>query len=119
LVLGWRTKDLATEEDAHRVAAELILQFNAHNPRPVDGPRRGLAATPGDDLIAAHPKQLGNPGYSPGRRHPRRDAWLLPRRPSSGTPSTLPLPPPATSPRSVERDRGARYADVSASAHPD
>jgi hypothetical protein len=68
LVLGWRTKDLATEEDAHRVAAELILQLNAHNPRPLDGPRRGLAATPGNDLTAAHPKQLGNPGYSPDRR---------------------------------------------------
>ncbi|MGH3372006.1 MAG: hypothetical protein ACRDPR_18635 [Nocardioidaceae bacterium] len=37
---GWRANDLPDEAEAHRIASELDVQYDAHGPRPADAVRR-------------------------------------------------------------------------------
>jgi DNA-binding transcriptional ArsR family regulator len=62
-VVGLTWDDVEVTEDLVRVSAiEISL------PDPLDGPWRELAATPGNDLTAAHPNSdWVFRGYSPGR----------------------------------------------------
>jgi hypothetical protein len=39
-VNGWRANGLGSDAEAHRVATELDVQYDAHGPRPADAIRR-------------------------------------------------------------------------------
>ena len=39
-VNGWRAVDIDDETEAHRIASDLDVQYDAHGPRPADAVRR-------------------------------------------------------------------------------
>jgi hypothetical protein len=39
-VNGWRAFGITTEKEAHKVASDLDVQYDAHGPRPADAVRR-------------------------------------------------------------------------------
>ena len=45
-VNGWRAIDIDDETEAHRIASDLDVQYDAHGPRPADAVRKEDPAQP-------------------------------------------------------------------------